>query len=168
MWHVFQTVTGKEQTTMTMVRKIVGKDTDHLFMFYTEMEKKIHGQFLTLSKPMFPGYVFFETEDPTDFYIRLYQVPNLTKVLRTGTEITPIRRSEEKFLKRVGGHDHIVRPSRGFIEGDQVIITEGSFQGWTGTFKYIDRHKRMAIIEIPFCKTPTEIKIGLEIFQKLP
>ena len=168
MWYVFQTFTGKEQTSIIMCRKIIAKEGERLFMFHTEIEKKFHGEFQNISRPLFPGYVFFETNDATDFYLRLNQVPTITKVLRTGTVITPIKRSEEKFLKEIGGYDHIVRPSRGFIKGDKVIITEGSFKGWQGIFKYIDRHKRMAIIEISFCGKPTEVMIGLEIFQKLP
>lgn len=66
-----------------------------------------------------------ETNRIEDFYIRLNQIYAMTKVLRTGEEMTPIHPEEEKYLKRLGGVEHVVKYSEGYIEGDKLIVTSG-------------------------------------------
>ena len=56
--------------------------------------------------------------------------------------------------------------STGYIEGDHIIITDGPLKGYEALIKKIDRHKRIAFIEINLLNQPNIIKVGLEIISK--
>ena len=57
--------------------------------------------------------------------------------------------------------------SKGFIIGDAITVTEGPLKGYEGSIKKIDRHKRMAFVELPFLGKETRVRIPLEIVDKL-
>jgi transcriptional antiterminator NusG len=57
--------------------------------------------------------------------------------------------------------------SKGIIEGDQIIVERGPLKGYEGFIKKIDRHKRIAFIDIELFNTITTIKVGLEIVSKV-
>ena len=57
--------------------------------------------------------------------------------------------------------------SIGVIEGDTVHIFEGSLQGMEGLIRKIDRHKRMAYLEVEMFGRMVEMRAGLEIIEKI-
>ena len=56
--------------------------------------------------------------------------------------------------------------SVGYIEGDACTVTSGPMQGFTGVIKKIDRHKKIAVLEVEFFGRNTEVTVGLEIISK--
>ena len=51
-------------------------------------------------------------------------------------------------------------------KGDKVVVIAGSEKGKEGTIKKIDRHKRIAMIEVELFGKLTIAKVGLEIVSK--
>ena len=72
------------------------------------------------------------------------------------------------FLTRFGGNSHIVDMSLGYIEGDIIKITNGPLMGYEGQIVKIDRHKRIAYIDISLFDQITRVQVGLEIISKRP
>ncbi|MEG2506006.1 MAG: KOW motif-containing protein, partial [Carnobacterium sp.] len=62
--------------------------------------------------------------------------------------------------------DHVVDMSVGYIIGDKIIVRDGPLKGKEGSIKKIDRHKRIAFIEVEFLGEVRETKVGLEIITK--
>ena len=56
--------------------------------------------------------------------------------------------------------------STGFIQGEQIFITEGPLQGKEGQIIRIDRHKRIAYLQLSMFNKETTTKVGLEIISK--
>ena len=56
--------------------------------------------------------------------------------------------------------------STGVIEGDQVIVTEGPLRGYEALISMIDRHKRLAFLEMHMFGRTKIVKVGLEIVSK--
>jgi transcriptional antiterminator NusG len=99
-------------------------------------------------------------------FMRLQQVKELTKILRTGDDFSPLHESEVDFLMQFGEENHVVEMSVGYIEGDQVVITSGPMMNWDGKVKKIDRHKRLAVLQVEFFGRLTDVTVGLEIVEK--
>ena len=59
-----------------------------------------------------------------------------------------------------------VEMSTGVVEGDDVIILNGPLMGHAGWIKKIDRHKRLAYLEVEMLGRTTTVKLGLEIVVK--
>ena len=89
------------------------------------------------------------------------------KVLKTGDELYPIYKQEEQLLRRLTGDTTNVAVSVGMIEGDKIIVREGPLIGMEGMIKRIDRHKRMAVLEVELFNRISEVKVGLEIVEKV-
>ena len=52
------------------------------------------------------------------------------------------------------------------IQGEQIFITEGPLQGKEGQIIRIDRHKRIAYLQLSMFNKETTTKVGLEIISK--
>ena len=167
MWYVVQVMSGKEHNITELCKTYLLDEEEEVFVPLYERKKKIKGNWQTYQAILFPGYVFFMTDQVEDLFFRLKKVDGLTKILRTGEDFTPLHEREVKFLQDFGKKDHVVEMSIGYIEGDQVIITSGPMTDWQGKVKKIDRHKKTAILEMEFFGGRlTEVTVGLEIVEK--
>ena len=59
-----------------------------------------------------------------------------------------------------------MKMSTGVIEGDEVVVLNGPLMGRTSLIKKIDRHKRLAYLELEMLGRKKTIKVGLEIIAK--
>ncbi len=166
MWYVMQVHTGAEMEICGQCRSRVMEEGEDVFVMLAERMTKIRGEWsLTMSR-LFPGYFFVETNRIRDFYERLGRIGQTARILRTGEEMTPLYPEEETYLRMVGGDDHVVRYSRGYIEGDRLMVISGAMKDCRGTVKKILRHKRLVVLEIPLMGRLVEITVGMGIVSR--
>lgn len=115
---------------------------------------------------MFPGYLFFITDRIDEIHYEQKRLPQLTKILGTGAEFIPLSEKEVEMLAKIEDERHLVKMSEGYIVGDQVIITSGPMQEMGGTIRKIDRHKRIATIQMEMFGRVMDVVMGLEIIRK--
>lgn len=166
MWYVVQVMTGQEYNITNLCKMYLLDEEEEVFVPLGERKKKIKGNWKICQEILFPGYVFFMTENVEDLFYRLKKVNGLTKILRTGDDFTPLHDSETKFLQKIGKEKHVVELSVGYIEGDQIVITSGPMIDCLGEVKKIDRHKKTAILEVELFGRLTDVTVGLEIVEK--
>lgn len=73
---------------------------------------------------------------------------------------------ERSFIESFTNNQHIIETSTGFIEGDKIIITEGPLVGHESQIKRIDRHKKIAELDISMFGQIRKIKVSCEILTK--
>ena len=167
MWYVIQTETGREEEILRLMRRSLDKKLCSRYMILkAEWPKRSGGQWALLRKVMFPGYIFLVTEQVDILFAKLKQIPNLTKILGDGTEFIPLTQEEVGFLKNMVNEAYIAEMSKGYIIGDVVTVISGPMKEMKGKIKFIDRHKRLAVIEIEMFGRKTEVRLGLEIVKK--
>lgn len=166
MWYVIQVYTGKELEIVQQCRDRVMDEGEDVFVPLVERWTKIQGERTLIMSKLFPGYVFIETNQIEDFHIRLKKIYAMTKILRTGEEMTPIHPEEEAYLKQLGGDEHVVKYSEGYIEGDKLIVTSGPLKDFEGKVKKIMRHKRLVVMEAPLLGQVVEVTLGLGVVEK--
>ena len=108
----------------------------------------------------------FHYYDPEKLVNGLRKVIGLTKLIGTGDEIVPLVQEEIDLLMKIGKDKQLVEMSSGIIENDRVQILAGPLMGMEGNIRRIDRHKRMAYLEIEMFGRTVEMKVGLEIIRK--
>lgn len=168
MWYVVQVQSGKETLTKELCNKLIDKT-----LFVTCFVPKYHrmkryvGAWHTNEEVLFPGYLFLQTEYIERLFHALKYVPKLTKILGTGEEFVPVEPSEEKMLKRLLNEEYVIEISSGYIVGETVHIIDGPMKELEGTIKKINRHKRIATIELEMFGRLTEVSLGLEIVSKV-
>lgn len=166
MWYVIQVYTGRELEIARQCRDRVMVKGEDVFVPLAERWTKVHGERTLVTSRLFPGYVFIETNHIDEFNIRLNRICTMTKILRTGEEMTPIHSEEEAYLRRLGGDDHVVKYSEGYLEGDRLVVTSGPLKDFEGKVKKILRHKRLVVMEIPLLGQTVEVTLGLGVVDR--
>ena len=167
MWYVIQVYTGKELEIAQQCRDRVADEGEDVFVPLAERWTKIRGERTLITSRLFPGYVFIETDKIEDFHKRLNRIYAMTKVLRTGDEMTPIQKEEEEYLRKLGGDEHVVKYSEGYIEGDKLVVTSGALKDFEGKVKKILRHKRLVVMEFSLLGQTVEVTLGLGVIKKI-
>ena len=168
MWYVIQTTSGKEENIKIQCETYLpaGLVEKYVIPLYEE-RRRFHGEWHTLQKKLFPGYVFFISDQAEELFLQLKKVPAMTKMLGTGDEIVALTSQEIEFILRFCGEDDIAEISEGVIENDQVHILSGPLIGLEGAIRKIDRHKRKAWLEMEMFGRKQQIEVGLEIIKKI-
>lgn len=167
-WYAVQVCTGKEDEIVKACGMFINSYAlNECFIPRCKRMKKFRGKWHHVEEILFKGYVFMITDHVDELYTELKKIPDLTKILgNDGENIYPIRKEEAMFLTRFGGDSHMVDISYGFIEGDVIRITDGPLMGQEGNIIKVDRHKRVAYINISLFDRETTVQVGLEIISK--
>jgi len=152
------------------------EDVQSFIPMYNACFRKAGKVFLEKRQSM-PGYVFIESSARgQEFYLSavnsIRRSEHSFKLLRNGYghwDLNFEMDSDEYIvLKKLINDDYCVEMSQGFIEGTNIIVTNGPLAGLERLIKKINRHKREAIIDIGFMGTAREMTVGLEILHRLP
>lgn len=169
MWYVVQVVGGQEHVVIQQIEKLVSSETfASCFVPQYEIKKKYSGVWKYCQEILFPGYIFVDTKTPNEFARELSKVSRMTKLLHDGNErFIPLSNDEKTLISAfIGDDDYVMKMSEGIIEGDEIIILKGPLMNHVGLVKKIDRHKRLAYLEIWLCGRRVTAKAGLEIVRK--
>ena len=162
LWYVVQTVGGQEKHVLDLINKLVDEELIQ--------ESFIpQGVWKMRSEVLLPGYIFVITDQPGKLREALRSVPKFTRLLGNNDVFTPLDDQEVAFINAFTKPDHrVVEFSSGVMEGDEIVILNGPLMNQTGLIKKLDRHKRLAYLEIEILGRVKTVKVGLEIVRKKP
>ena len=167
MWYVMQVRTGTEETIRQQCKRIISSGIiERCYIPYYEKMRRYKGAWHKERKLLFPGYVFLVSSHLEALYQNLKNVIGLTKLIGTGREIVPLTESETLMIQKLGNDTGLVGMSQGIITGGRTIVTDGPLKGMEGCIRRIDRHKRIAYLEIEIMGKSVETQVGLEIMAK--
>lgn len=123
-------------------------------------------------RPLFPGYVFLETDMPEKEFLKLfsayiYESADIIRLLRNGANgsiaINPDERVRFEYLFK---GRRCLEHSVGYIKGDVVTVSSGPLMGLEGQITHINRHGQVATVKIDMFGRALEAKLALEIVSK--
>ena len=169
MWYVVWTKTGQEEKVMELCRKEIAETGAFEECFLPKYEKawKENGKWGIKKDILFPGYLFFVTNEVDRLFAELRKIPELTKILGDGEGPVPLYEHEIEFLEKYTNREHTLEMSTGDLIGGQLIVTDGPLKDFQGKVVHIDRRKREATLELEFFGRTTRIKVGLEVVRKV-
>lgn len=170
-WYVIHVSTGCEHKLRDMIVKQLEQTNipyEDCFVPTIEFVQKVNQKYVTKEKPMFPGYLFLicTPEQIGEVATSLKQVMGFTKILGESQTFIPLYPQEVEFLLGFSDDNHNVGLSCGFIENDKITVTQGPLLGKEGLIKKINRHKRIAEVELLFMGRTTKVQVPLEIITK--
>ena len=168
MWYVIQTVGGKEKHARRLMDKLVdGSVLTEAFIPQPRVMHRLRGEWRPTEEVLIPGYVFVRTSNVDALSQDLRSVPAFTRLLGNDDRFIPLTRDEIAFLNAFTKEgDRVIQMSEGIIEGDRVIVLNGPLMDHEGMIKKIDRHKRVAYLDMQMFGRTKTIKVGLEIVRK--
>lgn len=166
--YVLQVPGGQERRAEELAQRLPKDVISSCFIPVREVKKRRGGEWKTEQELLFPGYLFVETNEPELASERLRELPLLIRVLAdVGGEFLPLSDDETSWIRSLTTErSHVVEMSEGVIEGDRVIVTQGPLKGREAWITKVDRHKRLAWLDMRMFGRTKSIKVGLEIVSK--
>lgn len=172
-WYILFIKTGREEKAEQLLKKQLDSNIFMPFIPMLQTIFKNSGRIRKDLKPLFPGYVFLESEVSS-----LEIIKNIRKIISASRDIIrflqyedtgdiAMREHEKNTLLRLCNADRYVESSNGIIIGTRIYIKEGPLMGMESIIRKIDRHKRQAIIELDFMGAVRQICVALEIIEKI-
>ncbi len=166
--YAIQVASGQEEHVRDLALNLLSDVIEDCFVPTYEAKKNYRGEWRVVSCHLLPGYIFVQTRDPATLLTRLASVPAFTRLLGTsGDSFTHLTDDEVAWLNAFSDmQTHVVHMSEGVIEGDKVIVTKGPLMGHEAQIAKVNRHKRIAVLEIRMFGRTKQVKVGLEIVRK--
>ncbi len=182
MLYCIQVEPSTETKTEAEIRAIVpGEYYSAVFHLTRRMHRKYHGAWRDVVERFLPSYIFIESDRIDMLYQELKRVPALTKVVGTrewqvdngfdGFE--PLSPEEEDFIRRLAMGQGAASPGMvdishiEILEGKRVLVVDGPLLGLEGRIRKVDLHKRQAIVEAQLLGRTMEIRLGVEMVERL-
>lgn len=168
MWYVVWIRTGQEEKLKQMCEVLIGRERAYreCFIPKTETVRRVRGSLTKRENILFPGYLFFDSADAPLLYEQLKKIPEFTKLLGADGVPKPLYPHEEAFLRRLSDGERVIRISKGYMKGDELVVTDGPLKNCRGRLTHIDRHKREAKLEVDFLGDKRTLTVGLEVVKK--
>ena len=166
MWYVIQTMAGREEAVRNEASMLI-PEADFKVIYRTG-KYNCKGKWISKKKIMFAGYIFAVTDDIEAVIRNIRKITDYAKPVRLSDDYLPISYEEQKFLESLIGDDETVEESIGIIEGDEIIVKEGPPKGLESRIIRVDRHKRLAYIELNMCDRKVEAQLCLNVLEKRP
>ena len=155
-------VGGQEDRAAALIAKIAQGAVEDCFVPMREVTHRKSGQWRRTLEKLFPGYVFVQTGTPEQVREALGRVPAFTRMLTSaGDTCLPLTADEVAWINAITNVDtHVMEMSEGVIEGDRVMVIRGPLRGCEARITRIDRHKRLAWVDMDMFGRNKTIRVG--------
>jgi transcriptional antiterminator NusG len=175
-WVILFVRAGSEDKLVRTLKKRLNADEYLPFLPTKEAPRRTKGIIYKERRPLFPGYVFIQTEIEIDSIAKKLKQAladgiwhkDIYSILHYGDNKNDVamREKERLYWERLFDLDFCITGSTGFIEGDMIRITSGALVGMESRIKRINRHKREAVVEMEVMGAVREVRLMLEIVEK--
>ena len=172
MWYVVQVTNGQEAKVCELVNRTVARMQPEAanqllhecFVPSYQAERKVHGQWQTVSRNLFPGYVIAVTDHVEDLNRALRSVRTFTRILGNEQAFIPLDRTEMAFIESFTSKKSRTIPmSKAVAEGDSIRVIEGPLHGHEGWISQVNRRKGTALVEMSMFGRTISVEIGLAV-----
>jgi transcriptional antiterminator NusG len=169
-WVILFARTGSEEKLVQILKEKLDAEEYLPFVPTKEMPYVRKGITRKVRKPLFPGYVFVQTEIAPELIAdnlreALEGTKDIYSLLHYGsnTKDVAMRESERSYWERLFDADFCITGSIGFFEDDRICVTSGALMGLEKQIKRIKRHNREAIVEMEMLGTTRAVTLMFEV-----
>ena len=182
-WYVVHTYSGYEnKVKMNLESRVHTMDMEQcIFNVIVPLEDEIEikgGEKKVVKRKIFPGYVLVDMIVTDESWYVVRNTPGVTGFVGSGTHPTALTDDEVKHILRQtsGGTDEgiseedEVKPRIVNIDveaGDQVRITDGPFENFTGSVEAVDTEKAKLKILVDMPGREIPIELGFDQVEKI-
>ena len=166
-WYIVQTYSGYENKVKTSLdQRVKTMDMgDKIFQVIIPTEEEIEikdGQRKTVSRKLFPGYIFVQMVMSDDSWYVVRNTPAVTGFAGATADDrakpTPLADAEvDQILKQMTSDKP--RVNVGFQIGESVLVTDGPFSGMIGVVDAIDVDKGRVRVLVPMFGRETSVEL---------
>jgi transcriptional antiterminator NusG len=162
MWYVIHTVSGMEEQCRQALERCL-EQTDYETMFIPQYiaQKHFKKEWHAVEKTLLPGCLFIESGHVKEVRKCLEKISQSTEEVPADSKtLSPITEEEQKILSGIMDEHYVVKYSEGFMIDDEVIVMRGPLRHAADYVRKVDRHRRLARIEVPLSGELTPMEVG--------
>lgn len=166
-WYVVHTYSGYENKVLTDITntrdnnpKFAGRILDVKVPVQETVEIK-DGKPKTISRKLFPGYVFIQMVMDDEVWYVIRNTRGVTGFVGPGSKAVPLTEAE---IKAMGISEKKI--SVDFEEGDLVEVINGSCAGSKAVVRKLDMNKEMVTIEVDMFGGATPLEVSIRDVRK--
>ena len=166
-WYVAHTYSGYENKVKADIEKtIVNRNLEEYILEVTVPTEEVveirNGVRKVFERKLYPGYVLVHMimNDETWYVVR--NTRGVTGFVGPGSKPVPLSESEIRNLGYGGKKDIVID----YKEGDEVVATQGAWQGTVGVISAINRQKQTVTIMVDMFGRETPVELGFTEVKK--
>ncbi len=121
--------------------------------------------------PVFPGYVFIESESilaELDAYWTIRRTPGFVRFLRESSSPSPLSPRDVLLLRHFISFGEYADTSKvTFDENDRIVVLEGPLKGLEGHIAKVNRRKGRAKVLLDMYGEQFPIDLGFEVVERV-
>jgi transcriptional antiterminator NusG len=171
-WYVLFVQIGAEERLAEKLKERLGEKHFPFVPVKTCVFRR-QGKKSLFQKPMFPGYLFIESNKPALDFMRyifpiVYKQKEAYRFLCYGDKCDIAMRDEERIaLSRILGNERKIDISIGFREGDSVRVISGPLKNNESKIVKINKNRNEAVISVPMLNDMIPVSVGIEFIEKI-
>ncbi|MBR1829640.1 MAG: hypothetical protein IJ781_09060 [Atopobiaceae bacterium] len=149
-WYLAHTYEGREEKACEKVRKIIPSELlEDAFVMRREQVKKVHGEWVTLTRLMYPEYFVVVTKDVAALDKELRKLTFGVQIARGDTEhFAPMADEACAWYERMMDANHTIRTSTAHIVNGELQIKDGPLMGQESRVTSINRRKCFCTVAV--------------------
>ncbi|HEX2947234.1 MAG TPA: antiterminator LoaP [Clostridia bacterium] len=161
-WHSIFVVTGEEDRVKERIKYRL-QDDFTVVVPKRKLRLRKGGIWRTETRVLFPGYVLINGGINSDIYYLLKDIPNVLRLLRTGSSIASIDSQEMAVLSRLICNSEEIGLSSVLMENGRVRVVDGPLFSLEGIILSIDSRKQRAKVKLSFLGEERTVDLGISI-----
>lgn len=163
-WYALFVMTGQEEKVKQRLEYRF-QDTLRIVVPKRKLRERKNGEWHTVIRSLFPGYVLVNGDINTDVYYRLKGVPDLYKLLMYGNEPAAIDLYEMEVINRLICSNETIGFSSLLVENGRVIVVDGPLVSMEGRIVSINQRKGRAKVNLSFMGEQRIVELGINMLQ---
>lgn len=167
-WYVLRAIGGKEKKAKENLEKEIARIgyNDYVGEVVVPVEKvfsQVAGKKVQKERILFSGYVFVEAALVNDVEFIIQNIPNIIDFLR-GKDNKPAAMRPAEVARMIGTTDEMSDDTQEeqipYFVGENVKVTDGPFNGFTGTIEKVDEEKKKLSVMVKIFGRKTPLELG--------
>jgi transcription termination/antitermination protein NusG len=168
-YYTIHVLTGAEDDFVRRLLPALGKD--RLILPKKLMPIRRKGVKLKELQPLFPGYLFLQSDDilvETDVYWAIRRTEGFIRFLRESASPSPLSERDLGLIRQFITFGKYADTSKvTFDENDRIVVLEGPLKGLEGRIIKVNRRKGRAKVRFDFYETSYPVDLGFEVVERV-
>lgn len=171
-WYILHTLSGSEKRVRQMILDQIAKQNMHdlfqeIVVPVIEVPEIKRGKPTKVEKKFMPGYILIKMEMTDASWHLVKSVPKTTGFLGSKSKPKSLSEAEvQNIFRQLESEAKGANLSKLYEIGEQVIVTDGPFDTFTGTVEEIDNEKQRLRISISIFGKATPIDLSFSQVKK--
>jgi transcriptional antiterminator NusG len=168
-FYVIQVKTQKTGQFLEVAKKQLHESTVNILWPRRNLKIRKKGKWITELSPIFPGYLFLETDSITpEAFDTCRRIPGFIRFLKDNRHITPLTGRDKEIVIHFLKLGEVVGSSLAtFDENQKVRILSGPLQGLEGRIVKVNKRKKRIKLKLELYENSFYIDFSFESIEKI-